>query len=133
MNEEQDPSFKSNSSKIFVFGSNLAGRHGKGAALWAVQNRGARYGQGFGQQGQSFAIPTKGRGNPLPRLSLDIIRNYVRLFIEEANSNPELEYELTPIGCGLAGYSPEQIAPMFKDSPPNVELPEVFIKVLENN
>lgn len=132
MNEEQDPSFKSNSSKIFVFGSNLAGRHGKGAALWAVQNRGAKYGQGFGLQGQSFAIPTKGKGNPLPILPLDIIKDYVMLFLEEARSTPELEYEVTPIGCGLAGYLPYQIAPMFSNSPPNVELPEVFKQVLEN-
>lgn len=128
MNEEQDPSFKSNSPKIFVFGSNLAGRHGKGAALWAVQNRGAKYGQGFGLQGQSFAIPTKDAN--IRTLPLDIIGSYVMLFLEEARSNLELEYEVTPIGCGLAGYLPYQIAPMFKDSPPNVELPQVFKQVL---
>lgn len=130
MNEEQDHSFKSNSSKIFCFGSNLAGRHGKGAALWAMQNRGAKYGQGFGLQGNSFAIPTKDAN--IRTLPIDIIRQYVMLFLEEARSTPEMEYEVTPIGCGLAGYSPDQIAPMFKNSPPNVELPEVFKQVLEN-
>lgn len=130
MNEEQDPSFKSNSSKIFVFGSNTVGRHGKGAALWALKNRGAKYGQGFGLQGNSFAIPTKDAN--IRTLPLDIIKSYVMLFLEEARSNPELEYEVTPIGCGLAGYLPDQIAPMFKDSPPNVELPQVFKQVLEN-
>src|SRR5215217_1116313 len=131
-NEVSDPSYSSDPSKIFVFGSNLDGRHGKGAALWAVQNRGARYGQGFGEQGMSFAIPTKGRGKNLPILPLDIIADYVKLFIEEARCNPEVEYELTPIGCGLAGYKPEQIAPLFKNAPSNVALPQVFINVLKD-
>lgn len=130
-NEIEEPSFNSDPNKIFVFGSNLDGRHGAGAAKWAVENRGAKYGQGFGLQGRSFAIPTKGKGNPLPILPLDIISGYVSWFIEDARSTPEIEYEVTPIGCGLAGYLPEQIAPMFKDSPPNVALPQVFINVLE--
>lgn len=129
-NEVEDPSYNSDPSKIFVFGSNLAGRHGKGAALWAVKNRGAKYGQGFGEQGNSFAIPTKDTN--VKTLPLDIIANYVRLFVEEARLNPEVQYELTPIGCGLAGYKPEQIAPMFKDAPSNVALPQVFINVLKD-
>jgi hypothetical protein len=129
-NEVVDPSYSSNPEKVFVFGSNLAGRHGKGAALWAVHNRGARNGQGYGEQGNSFAIPTKDKR--IQTLPLDIIANYVKLFIEEARINPEVEYELTPIGCGLAGYKPEQIAPMFKDAPSNVELPLVFVNVLKD-
>lgn len=131
-NEEENPSFNSDPNKIFTFGSNLDGRHGKGAALWARHNRGAVYGQGYGLQGRSFAIPTKGKGNPLPILPLDIIAGYVRMFIEEARMTPELEYEVIPIGCGLAGYKPEQIAPMFKDVPSNVELPKEFISVLKD-
>lgn len=131
-NEAKNPSFNSDPTKIFVFGSNLDGRHGAGAALWARNNRGAIYGQGFGEQGMSFAIPTKGKGNPLPILSLDIINGYVKMFIEEARLNPEVKYQVTPIGCGLAGYKPEQIAPMFKNVPSNVELPQEFISVLKD-
>lgn len=117
-------------NKIMVFGSNSAGRHGKGAALFAKQHRGAIYGQGFGRQGMSFAIPTKDRN--IETLPLDIIANYVRLFVEEARMNPELEYYVTPIGCGLAGYKYSQIAPFFKDVPPNVELNEYFKKELHD-
>lgn len=116
--------------RIFVFGSNLAGRHGVGAALWARRNRGAIYGQGYGLQGNSFAIPTKDRN--LVTLPLDIIRSYVSFFLKEAAENPSLEFEVTPIGCGLAGYSPYQIAPMFKEATKNVILNEDFKKVLEN-
>jgi hypothetical protein len=109
---------------IFVFGSNLAGRHGKGAALFALKERGAKYGQAFGMQGQSFAIPTKNeRFRPLP---LDEIEYYVRTFLDFARARPDLTFQLTPIGCGLAGFSPEQIAPMFKDHPENVLIPDEF-------
>lgn len=130
-NEVENPSNSSDSGNIFVFGSNLDGRHGKGAALWAVKNRGAKYGQGFGEQGKSFAIPTKGKGNPLPTLSIDIIRNFVELFLQEARDSPNKTYELTPIGCGLAGYSPDKIAPLFKDAPSNVILPKEFVEALK--
>lgn len=129
-NEVEDQEYSSNPNKVFVFGSNLAGRHGKGAALWALKNRGAKYGQGFGHQGNSFAIPTKD-GN-IRTLPIDIIANYVKLFLEEASNYPQVQYELTPIGCGLAGYKPEQIAPMFKNASPNVELPQLFINALKD-
>lgn len=112
------------SNAIFVFGSNLAGRHGKGAALWASRHRGARYGQGEGLQGQSYAIPTK--DGSLRTLSLEEIGLAVGRFIAFATERPELTFELTPIGCGLAGYVPAQIAPMFRDAPANVQLPEAF-------
>lgn len=116
------------SDLVFVFGSNLAGRHGKGAALWAKQHRGAIYGQGEGYQGHSYAIPTKDeRINTLP---LFRIRNYAHRFKRFAREHPELTFQLTPIGCGLAGYTPEQIAPMFDDVPSNVILPEEFSKAL---
>lgn len=114
---------------VFVFGSNLAGRHGKGAALWARQHRGAVYGVGLGMTGNSFAIPTKDR--ELRTLPLEDIRRYVDRFIRFALDRPDLTFQLTPIGCGLAGYSPEQIAPMFADSPPNVILPTEFAAVLQ--
>jgi hypothetical protein len=116
------------SDPVFVFGSNLAGRHGKGAALWARQHRGAIYGQGFGRQGNSYAIPTKGKR--IETLPLHVIREYVESFLWEAHHRPGEQYQLTPIGCGLAGYTPEQIAPMFKDAPPNVLLPDEFKAVL---
>jgi hypothetical protein len=113
---------------IFVFGSNLAGRHGKGAALYAKQYKGAIYGKGYGRQGNSYAIPTKDRN--LQTLPLEEIQIHVNSFLLYASKNPELKFELTPIGCGLAGYKPEDIAPMFKDAPLNISLPMAFVKVL---
>jgi hypothetical protein len=109
---------------VFVFGSNLAGRHGKGAAKWAVEHRGAIYGHGIGPQGNSYAIPTKDeklRTLPLPEIAV-----YVRFFRAYARMRPETRFQLTPIGCGLAGYKPEQIAPMFEGASENIELPEEF-------
>jgi hypothetical protein len=113
---------------VFVFGSNLAGRHGKGAALWAAKNRGAIYGQGIGPQGNSYAIPTK--DEKLRTLPLDEIFIYVRMFRAYARTRPELQFQLTPIGCGLAGYKPKQIAPMFAGASANVMLPPEFATVL---
>lgn len=113
---------------VFVFGSNLAGRHGKGAALFARQNRGAIYGQGEGLQGNSYAIPTK--DGALRTLPLSSVAAHARRFIEFARSRPDLRFELTPIGCGLAGFVPSQIAPFFRDAPPNVALPRVFREAL---
>lgn len=106
---------------IFVFGSNLAGRHGKGAALTARIHHGAIYGQENGRQGNSYAIPTK--DVYLRSLPLDTIKFYVDVFLEYARNNPEESFFVTRIGCGLAGYSDEDISPLFKDAPPNCELP----------
>lgn len=114
--------------RIFVFGSNLAGRHGKGAALWARDNRGAVYGQGEGLQGDSYAIPTK--DERLVTLPLFRIRNYVHRFKRFARENPEMAFQLTPIGCGLAGYRYSDIAPMFDDAPSNVMVPAEFAAVI---
>jgi len=113
---------------VFVFGSNLAGRHGKGAALWARLHRGAIYGRGVGPQGNAYVIPTKDR--QLRVLPLRVIRAYVGEFLNYARRQPKFSFELTPIGCGLAGYRPKQIAPMFSDAPPNVNLPDAFDTVL---
>lgn len=109
---------------VFVFGSNLAGRHGKGAALWARQHRGAIYGQGVGPQGNAYAIPTK--DHQLRVLPLDVIRGYVHEFLKYAGRRADLRFQVTPVGCGLAGYRPAQIAPMFAGAPPNVILPDTF-------
>lgn len=112
------------SKTIFVFGSNLAGRHGKGAALYARQHHGAVYGQGIGLQGDSYAIPTKDEA--IRTLSLREIRGYVNAFISFACRHPEMMFNLTAIGCGLAGYKPSDIAPMFRHAPPNVIKPAEF-------
>jgi hypothetical protein len=107
--------------RIFVFGSNLAGRHGKGAALTAFRNHGAVYGNGVGLQGNSYAIPTKDEN--LNTLSLTKIERYVNQFIRFAQLNPDIMFEVTRVGCGLAGYDDVDIAPMFKNAPLNCILP----------
>jgi len=106
---------------IFVFGSNMAGRHGKGAALTAVKKYGAIYGQWYGKQGNSFAIPTKDA--TLHTLPLEYINEYVKLFLEFASEHPEMEFKVTKIGCGLAGYKEKDIMPMFENAPKNCHLP----------
>jgi aldehyde:ferredoxin oxidoreductase len=117
---------------IFVFGSNLAGRHGAGAALYARKYKGAVYGQGVGLQGQSYAIPTKDKW--VQTLPLNEINEYVQEFIKFAADHPELKFELTAIGCGLAGYSPKDIAPMFKwIESTNIQFPFEFIEFFKNN
>jgi len=114
---------------IFVFGSNLAGRHGKGASLFARKHHGAIYGQGIGLQGNSYAIPTKDKN--IRTLPLHIIQKHVTDFIAFAKANPDMTFKLTPIGCGLAGYKHSDIAPMFRTVPSNVDVPWEFLKALE--
>lgn len=107
-------------ANVFVFGSNLAGRHGKGAALYALQHYGAKYGEGVGRQGNSYAVPTK--DFLLKVLTLDTISRHLADFISYAKEHPEDTFMLTPIGTGLAGYSREQIYLLLKqlDVPSNV-------------
>ena len=116
--------------EIFVFGSNLGGRHGKGAARLAMDKFGAIYGRGFGPYGQSYAIPTK--DSNLKVLPLDEIRPYVLVFIKFAKQNPNKVFKVTKIGCGLAGYTPQDIAPLFKQSIEieNIHLPIEFWEIL---
>ena len=114
-------------NEVFVFGSNLAGRHGLGAALTAVRKFGARHGKGMGLCGQSYAIATKDRN--LRVLSLAAIETQVIRFLEFAEENPNLTFYVTKIGCGLARYSVKDIAPMFnREIPANVILPIGFQK-----
>lgn len=115
-------------TEIFVFGSNLAGRHGKGAALFAKKNHGAIYGVGRGLQGNSYAIPTKDHN--LKTLPLSEISFFVHTFLLFAKENSDMIFNVTPIGCGLAGYRYSDIAPMFKDCPINVRLPVEFQQVI---
>lgn len=106
----------------FVFGSNLAGRHGKGAALTAKEHWGAVYGVGVGPTGRAYAIPTKDATlKPLP---LYQIKQHVNDFIRYARLNWHLSFFVTAIGTGLAGYAHDEIGPMFKYSPRNCQLPE---------
>ncbi len=109
-------------TRIFVFGSNLAGRHGRGAALFAREQRGATHGIGVGRTGDAYAIPTK--DERLRVLPLDRIAPYVADFLAYARANPGLQFEVTRVGCGLAGYEEEEIRPMFEGAPPNCDLPE---------
>lgn len=110
------------SATIFVFGSNHAGRHGAGAARHARQYFGAVYGIGEGRTGNAYAIPTKDKRLKVRPLSL--IDESVQRFIGYAKTHPELQFTVTRIGCGLAGYTDREIAPMFAKAPDNCELPE---------
>ena len=112
---------KLNDNEIFVFGSNLAGMHAGGAARVAVEKFGAIMGQGVGLQGQSYAIPTM-QGGP------DTILPYVEEFIRFADQHPELTFLVTRIGCGIAGFRPAEIAPLFAGAinVPNIHLPQDF-------
>ena len=105
-------------NEVFVFGSNLGGFHGGGAARVAMQRFGAVWGQGVGLQGQSYAIPTMQGG-------VETIKPYVDEFIEFAKAHPELTFYVTRIGCGIAGFKDNEIAPLFADaiSVPNIILP----------
>ncbi len=107
---------------IFVFGSNLAGIHGAGAALEARLHHGAIIGKGIGLQGDSYAIPTK--STPYKPLPLYDIHHHVTNFIRFAENHPGLTFNVTRIGCGRAGYTDTDIAPMFKDAPSNCILPK---------
>lgn len=117
-----DKIFTPGPNRIFVFGSNQAGIHGAGAARTAFEQYGAVYGQAEGLQGTSYAIPTKNE-TIAETLPLDFIQYYVNRFKAFAESRPELSFFVTRIGCGLAGYSDDDIGPFFKGCPPNCELP----------
>lgn len=114
-------------NEVFVFGSNLAGMHGGGAARVARKLFGAVMGQGVGLQGQSYAIPTMQGG-------VETIKPYVDEFITFASAHPELKFYVTRIGCGIAGFTTQEIATLFKNAlgKPNIVLPRDFAEVLEN-
>ena len=113
-------------NEVFVFGSNLAGAHGGGAAHLAYKRFGAVWGQGVGLQGQSYAIPTMQGG-------VETIKPYVDEFCRFASQHPEYKFLVTRIGCGIAGFRVKEIAPLFSDAVQldNVTLPEDFVKVLK--
>ena len=109
-------------NEIFVFGSNLQGFHGGGAAKIAYRSFGAEWGKGIGLYGKSYAIPTMHGG-------VETIRPYVDEFIRFAIENPHLVFLVTRIGCGIAGFRDEEIAPLFIDAIDvgNIILPEEFV------
>ena len=111
---------------IFVFGSNLSGRHGKGAAKTAL-GWGAIWGQGAGLQGRTYGIPTKDK-TIRRTLSIVEIKPFVDDFIEFAKQNSHLTFMVTEIGCGLAGLKPNEVAPLFEAAGPvsNIFLPQKF-------
>jgi hypothetical protein len=117
--------------EVFVFGSNLAGRHGAGAAWMAATKFGAQLGVGSGLTGQCYALPTK--DSELKTLSIPIIDTFVVGLSLIVRLNPEKLFLITAVGCGLAGYKPEDIAPLFKPflDFSNVSLPTEFLAVLQ--
>ena len=115
------------SDKIFVFGSNLAGYHGAGAARFARFYHGAVMGVGEGRTGNAYAIPTKEKDFRISRPLVDIFGS-ILAFIVYAYEHYDEQFLVTRVGCGLAGYTDEQIGPMFKDAPENCELPKEWEK-----
>lgn len=113
-------------NEVFVFGSNLAGAHAGGAARLALEYFGAVWGQGVGLQGQSYAIPTMQSG-------VDTVKPYVDEFVRFAQSRPDLKFYVTPIGCGIAGFTPKEMAPLFADAlrVENVILPVMFVREMD--
>lgn len=112
-------------NEIFVFGSNLAGMHGGGAARFAADKFGAVWGQGVGLQGQSYAIPTMQGG-------VETIKPYIDEFVKFAKEHTEYDFLVTRIGCGIAGFTDEEIAPLFEGCKAleNVALPEEWWGIL---
>lgn len=112
-------------NEIFVFGSNLSGFHGGGAARLAYERFGAVWGLGVGLQGRSYAIPTMQGG-------VETIKPYVDQFRDFALEHPQYKFLVTRIGCGIAGFTPKQIAPLFATAIEldNVVLPKDFVEII---
>jgi hypothetical protein len=113
-----------NNKPIFVFGSNEAGIHGAGAAKTAYQKHGARWNMGYGHYGDSFAIPTK--DCHIKTLPLERVRDYVTGFLAYARGNLDRQFQVTRIGCGLAGYHDVDIAQLFKHAPENCHFDDLW-------
>lgn len=132
MEEKEEVIYPKNPNEVFVFGSNLAGRHGAGAAKFALKY-GAVYGEGIGLFGQTYAIPTKDEN--IKTLPISIIRSFVSEFIDFAEDNPDKIFLVTHVGCRLAGYKYSDIAPLFLNAIElkNVILPKEFLDELKYN
>lgn len=114
---------------VWVFGSNLAGRHGAGAAKLAAQRYGARYGQGIGAAGSSYAIPTKDA--QLRTMPISAIAPHVAVFLEHARAHPDIEFFVTRVGCGLAGHRDQDLAALFLGAPTNCNFASDWQQYLE--
>lgn len=116
---------------IFVFGSNTEGHHAGGAALMAVERFGAIHGEPSGIQGQSYAIPTVKAH--IEKLSIGAIQAHVQEFLDFARANPDMEFYLTPIGTGIAGFNIDEMAMLFREGTTldNLIFPEEFVTYLE--
>ncbi len=108
---------------MFVFGSNASGMHGGGAARIAQERFGAVWGEGHGLHGQSYAIDTMS--------GMSVMAEEAATFLAFAAAHPELEFLVTEIGCGIAGFTPEQVAPLLRGAGDNVLLPARFAAVLD--
>ena len=109
---------------VFVFGSNEAGIHGAGAAKFAYEKKGARYGKGYGHYGDSWAIPTKDIDvGPMP---MDRINDYVTGFLAYARGHKKMKFQVTCIGCGLAGLKHADMAKLFVNAPSNCYFDELW-------
>lgn len=114
--------------RVFVFGSNLLGRHFEGSALHALKFYGAVYGQGDGWQGEAYAIPVRDR--ELRVLPPPEVYEWVRRFVRFARANPTMTFLVSEVGCGSEGYDATCMAPMFHDCPPNCQLSDRFKEIL---
>lgn len=114
--------------KVFVFGSNEAGKHGAGSALTALKKYGAVYGVGRGFRGNSYAIPTKDIF--LRTRRLDQIRRDVNVFLQFAAEHEEMTFKVSKVGCGLAGYKSEDVAPLFVEAGKNVMFTEEWEEII---
>lgn len=112
----------------FVFGSNEAGRHGAGAAKFALAHKGAVYGLGMGPAGNSYALPTMDW--KIRQLPLEVIAHYVNRFIVFARYHPKILFQVTAVGCGLGGHYHKDIAPLFRYAPDNCLFDELWQEFL---
>lgn len=107
--------------RIFVFGSNLLGIHGGGAAWYARNKLGAVMGVGEGLTGRTYALPTCYKpGEPV---TLEELQVYVQNFLDFANENPDMQFFVSAVGCGIAGFTEDEVSPLFANAPVNCDLP----------
>lgn len=117
-------------NQVFVFGSNTEGRHGGGAAYFAHKHFGAEWGLAEGLSGQTYAIPTC--DIMIDKVDIEVLSQSIDRFIGHACGTADTIYLVTPIGCGIAGFTPEEIAPLFllAKQVENIHLPESFWQIL---